>query len=168
MLIPLSLPASPHKAREAVRRRSFGSTSSSLSFVLSLHSRDSTHPHLSPQTIVILPICGPLVASYLYRFLTSESSDPFSYTADVPPDWHIPPAELAPDSSDSGGEMEYYELGSTKSGYASPRPTAMVELSEADGQPESQSKQIDRSKWSKVRRDRKRQVSGAYGRLADV
>jgi len=86
----------------------------------------------------------------------------------VPPDWHVPPAELAPDSSDSGGEMEYYELGSTKSGYTSPKPTARVELSEADGQPQSQGKAIDRSKWSKVRRDRKKQVSGGYGRLAEV
>lgn len=117
--------------------------------------------HKHSQSILILPIFAKWVELYLYRFLSS--ADPFSYTADVPPGWELPPTELAPDSSDSGGEMEYYELGSTKAGHSAPR-LKEAELKEPTLQPPK--RPIDRSRWSKVRKGMKRQGSGGYGRLA--
>lgn len=102
-----------------------------------------------------------LVAYQLWRFLTSP--DPFSLTvAEVPPDWHVPPSYLAPDSSDSGGE-DSYELGTSSSGFASPR-----EPKELEAVGEQPKRPIDRSRWSKVRRSRSKQESGGYGRLVEM
>ncbi|CEQ41516.1 SPOSA6832_03249, partial [Sporobolomyces salmonicolor] len=71
----------------------------------------------------ILPIAGITLLILLHRSLPFLPQNPLYSTLaddDFPPDWHVPPAELAPDSSASESEGEgqgddaakgWYELG---------------------------------------------------------